>query len=133
MQVELCPTHLVDAVWLKLQDGFHRAVMKTGGDITPGELWTQARSGNAFLFVAHDGTEIHGASLWRFETWQTGAKFRCLALYGKGMKGWISDMHALVKQAAGRADLVSEGRVGWPAVFPKATILRHLYEEKADA
>jgi hypothetical protein len=109
-------------------EGFDRALAKTGGDATSHDLWIQARNGSAFLFVAHDGTEMHGASLWRPETWSTGQKFRCLALFGNDMKAWIADMRASVEQAAGRAALVSEGRRGWVKIFPDAKELRALYE-----
>lgn len=131
MNVTLVPVHMVDQLWPRLAEGFHEAVMATGGDITAGDLWTTCRAGYGLLFVAHDGEAISAASIWRFETWQSGAKLRCLALYGSSMNEWIGDMHAAVKAAAGRADLVSEGRVGWPKVFPNAKRLRVLYEEKA--
>lgn len=128
MVVELVPVWLIDKVWPKLADGFHDALMKTGGDCSAGDLWTQARSGRAFLFVAHDGTEMHGASLWRFETWPTGEKFRCLALFGNDMQAWLSDMRKAVEDAKGKATIVTEGRPGWGRVFPEARELRRLYE-----
>lgn len=130
MNVDLVPVFHVDQFWPHLRDGFDKAILKTGGDITVGELWAAARSGTGFLFVAHDPDHVHGASLWRFETWQSGSKFRCLALYGTEMSKWIEDMHKAVKQAAGRALLVSEGRRGWAKIFPDAQELRVLYEEK---
>lgn len=130
MNVSLVPVIGVDQVWPALGEGFERAIAETGGDIAVGDLWTMARSGAGFLFVAHDGEQIRGASLWKFETWPTGPKFRCMALYGAKMSDWIEDMHAAVKAAAGRADLVSEGRRGWAKVFPRARELRCLYEEK---
>src|SRR5690606_6563130 len=92
MRITLVPVHMVDQIWPRLADGFDRSVKRTGGDMTMHDCWVTARSGCGFLFVAHDDAEIHGASLWRGETWQTGAKFRCLALYGRRMKDWIADM-----------------------------------------
>lgn len=130
MNVTLIPPLHIDQIWPYVADGFHRALMKTGGDMTAGELWVLARSGQGFLFVAWDGEAVRGASLWRFETWQTGAKFRCMALYGKGFRDWIEDMHQAVKAAAGGANLIAEGRPGWQPVFKKAKVLRLLYEEE---
>ncbi len=112
--------------------------MKTGGDLTCGELWQGARSGQTFLLVAHNETEILGSSIWVPQVWQTGNKLRCLALYGKGMKDWIEDMHQLairVMRDCGATQLVSEGRCGttgaplWTRPFSKAKPLRILYEE----
>lgn len=121
---------MVDQVWPQLAEGFHRAVMVTGGDWTAGDLWVAARSGNGFLFVSFDGTAVHGASIWRFETWQTGAKFRCLALYGENMAAWYPEMRELVKQTAGAAKVVYEGRKGWERAEPDARPVRTLYEER---
>lgn len=106
--------------------------MKTGGDLTTGDLWVACRSGSAFLIVAHEGDEIRGASIWRPETWQSGKKMRCIGLYGSRMIDWIEDMHELVKRLAadcGATSLISEGRLGWQKTFPKAKVLRALYEE----
>jgi hypothetical protein len=130
--VSLVAVPNIDAIWPHLREGFHRSVMKTGGDIETGDLWVQCRNGSAFLFIAHD-TEIRGASIWRPDTWQTGRKLRCLALYGSGMGDWIGDMHEMAKRLAadcGATSLVSEGRPGWAKIFPKAKVLRALYEEQ---
>jgi len=97
-----------------------------------GDLWVQCRNGSAFLLIAHDGDRIAGASIWTRQTWQSGRKLRCLALYGTNMTGWLPDMRALAMQLAkdnGCTSLVSDGRVGWTKIFPKAKVLRQLYEE----
>jgi len=132
MQVSLIGVHNVDTLWPVLREGFQRAVMKTGGDIETGDLWVQCRNGSAFLLVAHDGDKIAGASIWTRQTWQTGRKLRCLALYGTGMTGWLPDMRLMAMQLAkdnGCTSLVSDGRVGWSKIFPQARVLRQLYEE----
>jgi hypothetical protein len=54
------------------------------------------------VFLAHEGADIRGAALWRFETWPTGSRFRCLALYGKGMADWFDDMERAVKAVASK-------------------------------
>lgn len=134
MQINLVQTQDVDKVWALLTDGFQRALLKTGGDITIGDLWQGCRNGTSFLLIAHDG-EIRGASIWRPEVWQTGTKMRCLGLYGKNMKAWFEDMRALAKQvgkSCGATSLISEGREGWKRQCPYAKVLRVLYEEAID-
>ena len=130
MNITLCPVHAVDQVWPKLRDGFQRAIDKTGGDVSILNLWQQARSGRAFLFLAHDAEEVRGASLWRTDQWPDGERFRCLALYGEDMDGWIQDMRAAVKQACGDVWIIADGRFGWPAPFPHVKKLRVLYEDR---
>jgi hypothetical protein len=140
MPVSLIPVNNVDAIWPHLREGFHRAVMKTGGDIETGDLWVQCRNGSAFLLVAHvnssmDEMTLVGASIWTRQTWQTGRKLRCLALYGSGRADWIQDMKALAERLAkdnGCTSLVSDGRVGWSRIFLKARVLRQLYEEEIE-
>jgi hypothetical protein len=129
MNITLLPTQQIDQFWLHFRDGFDKALRKTGGDMAVGDLWVEARSGRGFVFVAYDGERIAGASVWRFETWTSGQIFRCLALYGRGMKGWIYDMRTAVKLAAGDAELAAEGRRGWPAPFPNVKIIRVLYRD----
>ena len=133
MRVSLIPVHHIDQIWPHIREGLQRAVMKTGGDIETGDLWVQCRNGSAFLLIAHDGDSIAGASIWTRQTWQSGRKLRCLALFGTQMTGWIHDMKALAERLAkdnGCTALVSDGRVGWVKIFPKAKVLRYLYEEK---
>jgi len=153
MQVSLIGVHNVDTLWPYLREGFQRAVMKTGGDIETGDLWVQCRNGSAFLLVAVETLtdqgpptshqlptnfpqlEIRGASIWTRQTWQTRRVLRCLALYGTQMTGWLPDMRALAMQLAkdnGCTSLVSDGRLGWAKIFPKARVLRQLYEEKIE-
>jgi len=130
--VSLVPVHHIDQFWPHIRDGFQRALMKTGGDIETGDLWVQCRNGSAFLLIAHDGDRIAGASIWTRQTWQTGRVLRCLALFGTQMDGWIYEMKALAERLAkdnGCTSLVSEGRLGWAKIFPKAKVLRQLYEE----
>lgn len=132
MQVSLVPVPNVDAFWPHLREGFERALLKTGGCLSTGDLWVQCRNGSAFLLIAHEGDDIRGASIWTPNTWQTGRKLQCLSLYGSGMNNWIDDMRNLAANVArecGATSLVSEGRLGWQRIFPKAKVLRALYEE----
>ena len=132
MKIDLVPALMVDQFWPLIAEGLHESAMKTGGDLTVSYLWQICRSGPGFLFLAQDGEMIHGASVWRFDTWETGTRFRCLALAGKNMDLWIEPMHARVTETAklGKAKaLVAEGRDGWVKVFTKARKVRTLYEE----
>ena len=132
MNVTLVPLHLVDGVWRHVSDGFGRASKRSGGDLTVGELWQMCRTGTAFLFVVHDDKSVVAATAWRPELWGSGPKFRCMALYGKGMADWMPELHEKVKQTAiqcGATSLMSDGRAGWQKVFPNAKVLRMVYEE----
>lgn len=131
MRVTLVPVHLVDSTWRCVSEGFGRASRRFGGDLTVGELWQLCRSGNAFLFVVHDDKEIIAATAWRPELWGSGPKFRCLALYGSGVRDWKDDLRAQVTRVArdcGATSLLSEGRLGWQKIYPDAKILRATYE-----
>lgn len=133
MNISLVPLHLIDGIWPSVKDGFQRASDRFGGDLTVGELWQLCRSGNAFLFVVHDDQTVAAATAWRPELWGSGPKFRCLALYGTNMADWMPELHEKVKQAAvqcGATSLMSDGRAGWQKVFPKAKVLRMVYEER---
>lgn len=82
--------------------------------------------------VVHDDQKIVAATAWRPELWGSGPKFRCMALYGKGMSEWMPALHEKVRQTAiqcGATALLSEGRIGWQKIFPRAKLLRAVYEE----
>jgi hypothetical protein len=137
-QVSLVPVTNVDQFWPSLRAGFERALKKTGGDLTSGDLWVTCRSGAGFLLIAHEGEEILGASIWRQDTWDSGRKLRCLAMYGNRLREWKDDMRASairVMRDCGATSLVSEGRCGkngeplWTKPYPNAKPLRILYEE----
>lgn len=132
MLCSLVPVLMVDQVWPNIAEGMTKGCQRSGGDLSAGWLWTQCRSGNAFLFVAATETDVHGASIWQFETWPNGTRFRCLMAAGEGMADWFSDMRVKVEEVArhgGAAALVSDGRTGWERHLPKARKLRVVYEE----
>lgn len=140
--VSLVAVPNIDAIWPHIRVGLHDACLATGGDISTADLWVQCRSGSAFLIIAHETKHeinIVGASIWRVDTWETGRRLRCLALYGKKARQWIFDMRAMVDQLkadTGSIALVAEGRCGpngepiWQHFFPKAKAIRVLYEEQ---
>lgn len=131
ISVKLCGTYQVDGVWGAVSEGLERACRKTGGDINAHYLWSECRSGRAFLAVIMDGDQIKGASVWRFEDWSSGKKLRCLALYGVDLQSWLPEHMEFLSElakAGGTTTLVSEGREGFAKLFPKARKLRTLYE-----
>lgn len=133
MNVTLVPVQMVDAIWNSVKDGFQKASDRFGGDLTVGELWQGCRAGHVFLFVVHDDQKVIAATAWKPELWRSGPKFRCLALYGLGMQGWMPELHEKVRETAiqcGAESLLAEGREGWKRIFDKAKVLRVVYEER---
>lgn len=132
MNISLVPTQMVDALWPSVKDGFQRASDRFGGDLTVGELWQGCRAGHVYLFVVHDDQKVVAATAWKPELWRSGPKFRCLALFGLGMQGWMPELHEKVRQTAiqcGCETLLAEGREGWKKIFKAARVLRVVYEE----
>ena len=131
MNVTLVPLHLVDGVWPSVKDGFQKASDRFGGDLTVGELWQGCRAGHVYLFVVHDDQKVVAATAWKPELWRSGPKFRCLALYGKGVREWKDALRVQVERAAkscGATSLIADGRLGWKAIYPDAKVLRVVYE-----
>ena len=132
MQVSLCGVAQVDQVWPAIAEGMVRSCKKSGGGIVAGDVWRECRSGSAFLIIAHDDREIHGASVWYLQTGASGAWLRCMALYGKNMKAWKDEMHEMVRGIAkhcGAVGLKSEARPGMKSIFPNAQLKRVYFEE----
>lgn len=132
MNIVLVPVHQVDAIWPHVAAQIGEAVLATGGDVTVGHIWTQCREGAAWLIVVSDGDDLKAVSVWRHEVWLTGPKLRCMALWGRGMPEWLPQMRGIVTRIArdcGARSFVTEGRKGWERIFPKAKVLRTLYEE----
>lgn len=131
MNITLCPTQAVDQAWPKIAAGFGRALARGGGDLTIPDLWVTARSGQGFLFLAHDETGIHAASLYRFDTWSTGVRFRCLAIYGdKPAEEWFDAMLSEAERIGrmGQAvEIITEGRDGWGRRVKRLRRLRNTY------
>ena len=131
--VDLVPTTHVDEIWPHVADGLEFACKKTGGDITASYLWGECRGGHAYLCIVRATGRVVGASVWRFEDWTTGRKFRCLGLYGKDFAKWRDDHVKLAKrimEQGGADSIVTAGRKGWGELFPDAKIIKTLYEWK---
>lgn len=129
MIVELVGVLHIDRIWPLVSKDFVECLNDNYGDCSAGDLWTQCRSGNAFLIVAHENEAIKSASVWRFENWLKGPVFRCLILTGKDMKDWFDDVRTFCEQIAkdNGATFVWDGRDGWGRAFPEAKKIRQTY------
>lgn len=130
-QLSLASVPDVDRVWTMVAEGLENACRETGGDITADYLWSECRAGAAFLVVIERGGDIAGASVWRFEKWSSGKKFRCLVLYGRNMSDWLAEHRRLTLRMArvgGANGIVAGGRKGWERLFPDAKVLKQIYE-----
>lgn len=129
-KVFIVPTNMIDQAWQTVGIDLEQACLRTGGEIGADTLWRRCREGIAFLFCIEDEGKVIGASVWGFETWARGRIFRCYALYGTGMAGWLDQHRKSVLEAAlagGATELVAEGRKGWGRVFRGAVELRRVY------
>jgi len=132
VSVTLVNPAMVDGVWPHIRKGIESACLETGGDISPADIWRECRNGHCFLIVTHNGDAITAACIWRYEMWMTGPKLRCLALWGANMELWLGpmrDLSASIAKDCGATAFVTEGRKGWERIFPKARVLRVVYEE----
>ena len=129
-KLELVPSHMVDGIWHHVSDGLEDACLHTGGDTNSHYLWTECRSGRAFLMLIVKDDVVIGASVWRFENWAIGTVLRNMGLYGEAMKDWKDQHVEKIEQLAklGNANhIATEGRVGLARLFPEAKIMRQLY------
>lgn len=120
----------VDEIWHLISERIDACLRERHGDCTAGDLWTLCRAGTAFLLVAHDGTAIKSASIWRFETWTNEPVFRCLIAVGEDMESWFEGVREIVTRMAkegGAKSLVCDGRKGWQRRIPEAQVIRQTY------
>lgn len=123
LNIGLVASHEVDYLWPKIAQQMQHACEKSDQDarykLNAGDLWQMCRSGNGFLIVGYDDPEKpFMASVWRFE--DTPTVFKCMMLYGPGMKRWFRPLTEYVTDIAkenGAVALVSQGRRGWQRVF----------------
>lgn len=122
MKVGFAATWEVDGIWPKIVAGMQRACERGVDNWSAGELWQLCRSGRAFLCVVFDDAtlEIHQASVWQFMEKDGRTIFRCLALWGVGMRGWVDGVRSFITKTAkdnGAKALVTKGRPGWLRFF----------------
>ena len=121
----------VDGIWPLIAADVVKCLDKTPSYMTAGDLWVSCRSGAAYLFVAHDGADLKGAAIWKFD----GDKFVCLMLVGRDMNKWAVQLHDAAAQTArmgGATRLLATGRTGLGTAlkrhFPTLKIIRHTFE-----
>jgi hypothetical protein len=130
VEVHLVPVPAVDEVFPKIVSGIERACSKGGGDLTAAYLWQECRASRAFLLIAVDG-EILGACIWRFETWAGKSVMKCLAAWGTRMAEWepaMREKSETLARLGGAVKILADGRTGWARRYPKARVVRVLYE-----
>lgn len=131
MKIEIVNLTLVDNVWPLVSPRFLIASEKCGDDLTAGELWQMARSGNAFLIVAYEENAVLMAAVVRFERWNNGSVLRVLSLVGDRIETWAEAVKNFLNEMAkanGAGRIVAEGRDGWARIFSEPRKLRSTYE-----
>ena len=131
MKIGIATSAEVDLFWPAFAERLQTACMKTGGDISSGDLWQMCRSGNAFLVIVLDQQKVSAALIMRFENWSGKQVMRCLAIVGDMMAEWLPMAKDFIQKMAkdgGAKSFVSEGREGWSRIFPDARKLRVTYE-----
>lgn len=115
MNVSLVPVVNVDAIWQHVGGMVVGCLEKAPSYFTAGDVWQWCRSGQAFLFVIHDGEKPSGVAVWQFGSSDGRPAFICLVMAGEEMDAWA---HTLFKEAAmiakngGVTLLSATGRVG---------------------
>jgi hypothetical protein len=66
VQIELVRVEDIDQRWPLIVDRVAGCLRKAPSDFSAGDVWTQCRSGNWFLFLAWTRQEVIGYSIWQF-------------------------------------------------------------------
>lgn len=131
MNIGIATSAEVDHFWPLIAERLQAACMRTGGDLSSGDLWQMCRSGNAFLVVVIDEAAIIAALIMQFQNWSGKPVMRCLGIVGERMAEWLPMAKGFIEKMAkdgGAKSFVSEGREGWSRIFPTARKLRVTYE-----
>jgi hypothetical protein len=119
MQIEVVGLADIDRRWALVAEDVSRCLRKAPMEIGPGDIWTNCRSGQWLLIIAHDGENIHGTTVWRFTAHRL---FECVILTGRDMKSWLPDLIGSVTIIAKAHDcrgLLATGREGLFIPFKK--------------
>ncbi len=130
-KADIVAPNLVDQVWPQIADGVAKSYAKSGGGMTPGQLWQECRSGHAFLVVVYNPNALVGAIVVRFEYGPDKTRLRGLALVGTDLRAWIEPLRAKLTEMAkqgGAEVFIDEGRPGLVRLIPDAKIVRVTYE-----
>lgn len=131
MKIGIANAAETDAVWPLISARLQKAQERYGSSLSSGDMWQLCRSGNAFLVVVYDETEVRGALIMQFQKWATKQVMYCMAIVGSGVNEWMPAARGFISQMAkdgGATSFVAEGREGWSVVFPDAKKLRVTYE-----
>ena len=131
MNIGIATSSEVDRFWPLIAERLQAACMRTGGDLSSGDLWQMCRSGNAFLVVVVDEASVIAALIMQFQNWSGKPVMRCLGIVGERMAEWLPMAKGFIEKMAkdgGAKSFVSEGREGWSRIFPTARKLRVTYE-----
>ncbi len=131
MNIGIATSAEVDRFWPQIAERLQAACIRTGGDISSGDLWQMCRSGNAFLVLVLDGPSVIAALIMQFQNWSGKSVMRCLGIVGEHMDDWLpmaKDFITKMAKDGGATSFVSEGREGWSRIFPTARKLRVTYE-----
>lgn len=123
MTVQFASVGQIDGYWPHVKDFLQNAIDATYNDVTLADLYVACRSGNAFLMIGGSDESLKIAAVWRFEKWNDGMVFRCLALGGVDMNEWLSsafDSAKMIASTGGAISLVASGRKGWAKAIPDA-------------
>ncbi len=129
MNIGIANSAEVDAIWPIISERIAESCRKTGGDVTPGQLWQICRSGNAFLVVASDEDKILTCVIVAFEKWDKPV-LRCVAIAGWEMNEWLIPVFEYVCKMGrdnGAELFVFDGRDGWGSVLPGIKRLRSTF------
>lgn len=116
MNIQLVPLVHVDQVFPQCEELFDQAIKRGGGDdLTLPYLFSECRSGRAFLYVNAKNDKITDAMILRFENPSIA---RILVMGGEGCD-WAQEITNLGKSIKNYADkIVFEGRKGWQRKLP---------------
>ncbi len=129
MKIGIANSAEVDAIWPMISERIAESCQKTGGAVTPGQLWQICRSGNAFLIVASDEDKILTCVIVAFEKWDKPV-LRCIAIAGWELNEWIAPVFEYLCNMGrenGAELFVFDGRDGWGKVLPGAKRLRSTF------
>lgn len=112
LQIELVSVEDIGGRWPLIVDRVAGCLRKAPSDFSPGDVWTQCRSGNWLLFLAWNGPEVIGYSIWQFTK---NGYLACILLAGHDMATWWPGAVEIVTdicEAHGCRGLADTGRPG---------------------
>lgn len=119
MIVELVGVADVDELWPRVVGDITRCLRKAPMEIGAGDIWTNCRSGQWLLIVAHDGTDVWGTTVWRFTA---NGYFECVVMGGHRLKAWFPDLidkATFIAKAHDCRGLVATGRPEFTSLFKR--------------